>query len=360
MIDTTHSVEHGDVVGVQANYNFTFKTLVDGSEVKLSVLQIPGAAEVPLANPADFTVVVNSTGIGGVLTFITPLNYDTWRYTIYRETDEKQEVGLENSGQAAYPLTELGLDQGVRWNQEQEEELARSLTLPITDETNDPATMVTALLGLIAAGTGATATRETLLWDSDVDDDWSLDVSVANVDIGFFHATLGDPRLALYQRLRIEINGLAVDSGALGDTLLAQFLDEFGGVATAAEYQVNLTRRHFSTPGSDERIAVSDASNAALFSAIIYAGSDLFMSGPVSGEFDLYLPGDPFYHRAAYRLHSVNWIGGTPNLTASEGHFAFTADMPTAANAIACGLRLTSAAPNLNLSDARARVWGIT
>lgn len=127
--------------GGQGSLTFTFRTLVSNPEyIKVLVKNVSTAAETPLTYATDYSVAVNSDGVGGVVT-VSPTYSTAYNYVVYRETVAVQPSDYDDFNQFPADTIERDLDRRAMIDQELQEEQARSLRYPISAPTNASVTL---------------------------------------------------------------------------------------------------------------------------------------------------------------------------------------------------------------------------
>ena len=141
--------------GVATVFTFTFRALVDFPEaIKIVILNTTNDVETFLTYGSDYTVAINSDGIGGTITVSNPQNND-YTLTIYREYEITQESNYADYNSFPAETVEDGYDKDIMINQQQEEVIDRTLQLPITSTGIDnqlPLPIPNFLLGWNPAG----------------------------------------------------------------------------------------------------------------------------------------------------------------------------------------------------------------
>lgn len=118
--------------GGQGSLTFTFKTLVDYPEyIKAKAVLIADGTETDLTYTSEYTVSVNSDGVGGTVT-ISPTFSTAYYYTIYRETGATQTTDYDDYNQFPADTLEADLDRAIMLSQEATEELGRTIRFPIS------------------------------------------------------------------------------------------------------------------------------------------------------------------------------------------------------------------------------------
>lgn len=143
--------------GVTAAFTFTFRAL-PGSPTDIKAIKTSGGVDTNLTYTTDFTVSVNSSGVGGTLTLVSASATGTGTLTVYRDTTNTQASDYDNYNQFPANTLETDLDIRTLISQEQKETLDRALTLPISSDgtvsTNLPSPSANQILGW---NSGATA-----------------------------------------------------------------------------------------------------------------------------------------------------------------------------------------------------------
>ena len=157
--------------GVEDEYTFTFRALISAQEdIKCTVTT--GGTDTVLVYTTNYTVAINSDGIGGIVTLVAPASVGLGTLTVYRETNLKQESDYDDYNQFPANTLEENLDQLMLIVQERAEELDRSVKLAITSTL----TSSTLLLPTPVAG-------KALKWndaaDSLVNTDVDIDTAIA-------------------------------------------------------------------------------------------------------------------------------------------------------------------------------------
>ena len=130
------TVETTDVkqtfAGGQDTADFSFKTLPAINEnVKVKKTLISTQVDTDLVLDTDYTVAIDSDGVGGTVTF-TPSLATTFTTTVYRETTNKQETDYTDFNQFPADTVETDIDRRTLISQEDDEALDRTLSLSIT------------------------------------------------------------------------------------------------------------------------------------------------------------------------------------------------------------------------------------
>jgi hypothetical protein len=138
------------------DYDFTFRALLSApTDIKCTITSAAGV-DIELTYTTDYTVAVNSDGIGGTVTLVSPSTYNGLTMTIYRETTNKQESDYSDYGQFPAETLETDIDKRTMIDQEIAEDINRSLKLSITSSIATielPSPEADKLLGWNAAAT---------------------------------------------------------------------------------------------------------------------------------------------------------------------------------------------------------------
>lgn len=123
--------------GGQADLTFLFKVLPGHPEhVKVKTKLTATGVETELDYTTDYTVDLEDDGVGGVAT-VSPTFGTEYTYIVYRETVIKQESDYDDYNQFPADTLEKDLDRQTMINQEQGEDLARSVKMPIGSSVTD-------------------------------------------------------------------------------------------------------------------------------------------------------------------------------------------------------------------------------
>jgi len=115
-----------------ADYDFTFRALISSPEdIKCQTLLISTGATADLTYTTDYTVAIDSDGVGGTVT-VSNTQSTLYNLIVYRETTNTQESQYDNYNQ--FPATTLttDIDKRTLVSQELEEAIGRSVVLPIS------------------------------------------------------------------------------------------------------------------------------------------------------------------------------------------------------------------------------------
>lgn len=116
--------------GIEDDYTFTFRALTSAPEdIKCSVLTA-GTITV-LTYTTQYSVSVNSDGVGGTVTLVSASTIGLGTLTVYRETTNLQSSDYDDYNQFPANTLENDLDIRTMVDQEQSETFERSLTLSI-------------------------------------------------------------------------------------------------------------------------------------------------------------------------------------------------------------------------------------
>lgn len=118
--------------GGQSSLVFTFRTLVSNPEyVKVKLVETATGIETDLTYSTEFTVSVNSDGVGGTVT-VSPTFSTSYTYLVYRETSAIQNSDYEDYNQFPADTVEKDFDRGTLIAQEIQEATDRTLRYPIS------------------------------------------------------------------------------------------------------------------------------------------------------------------------------------------------------------------------------------
>ena len=143
--------------GGQGTLTFSFRTLVSNPEyIKTLIKLISTGAETELTYGADYSVSVNTDGVGGTVT-VLPTFSSLYNYVVYRETTATQGDDYDDFNQFPANTLENSLDRAIMIAQEQQEETDRTLRYPISASgasTELPSPEANSFIGWNSAGTG--------------------------------------------------------------------------------------------------------------------------------------------------------------------------------------------------------------
>lgn len=118
--------------GGQLNHDFSFRVSAGHPEyVKVVKTPATGGDDVALTYGVDYTVSLNSDGVGGRVV-VSPTVSTSFIVTVYRETTNKQESDYDDFNQFPANTVEADLDRRTFVEQEIAEELSRAIKLPIS------------------------------------------------------------------------------------------------------------------------------------------------------------------------------------------------------------------------------------
>ncbi len=142
--------------GIEDEFTFTFRALTTApSDIKCK--KTASGVETALTYTTQYTVAINSDGIGGTVTLVNPAAIGSGTLTVYRETTNQQNSDYDDYNQFPADTLETDLDIRTLISQEQGEDKDRSLRLPISVTGVDaelPVPAANKVLGWNAAATG--------------------------------------------------------------------------------------------------------------------------------------------------------------------------------------------------------------
>lgn len=143
-------------LGGQSALTFAFRTLVSNPEyIQVKNVVVATGVESDLTYGVDYTVAVNSDGIGGTVT-LAPTFSTAYNHVVYRLTSAVQASDYDDYNQFPANTLENDLDRSILIAQEQAEETDRTLRYPISASgasTELPAPEADAFLAWNSAGT---------------------------------------------------------------------------------------------------------------------------------------------------------------------------------------------------------------
>jgi hypothetical protein len=128
-VETTERKASFVLNGVTSTFDFTFRAL---TATDIKAISTTGGVNTTLVYTTDYTVSLNSDGVGGTLTLVSAASTGTGTLTVYRETTDKQESDYEDYNQFPADTLETDLDRRTCVSQEKSEDLNRSVKMPIT------------------------------------------------------------------------------------------------------------------------------------------------------------------------------------------------------------------------------------
>lgn len=143
--------------GGQSTNVFSFRTLVSNPDyIQVKKVTISTGVETDLTYGVDYTVAVDSDGVGGTVT-LTPSFSTSFQTVVYRVTAPLQSSDYSDWNQFPSDTVETGFDRSIMIAQEQSEETERTLRYPISASganTELPTPESNAFIGWNSAGTG--------------------------------------------------------------------------------------------------------------------------------------------------------------------------------------------------------------
>lgn len=141
--------------GTTSTLTFTFRALTSApTDIKVTVTA--GGIDTDLVYTTDFTVAVNSNGIGGTVTLVSPSSVGSGTATVYRDTTNTQDSDYDDYNQFPANTVENDFDIRTLVSQEQGEAIDRILQLPIsysgTASTILPIPVASTVIGWNSAG----------------------------------------------------------------------------------------------------------------------------------------------------------------------------------------------------------------
>ena len=122
--------------GIEDEYSFTFRALTSAPEdIKCSVLTA-GVTTV-LTYTTNYTVEIDSDGVGGTVTLVSAATIGLGTLTVYRETTNLQESDYDDYNQFPANTLEEDLDRRTMQAQELTEDLARCPKMPVESTVTD-------------------------------------------------------------------------------------------------------------------------------------------------------------------------------------------------------------------------------
>lgn len=142
--------------GVTDAFTFTFRARTQ-APTDIKCISTTGGTDTILVYTTNYTVAVNSNGVGGVVTLVDAAATGSGTLTVYRETTNTQGSDYDDYNQFPADTLEDDLDIRTLISQEQGENLDRTVTLAISASssvsTELPTPSADTVLGWDAAGT---------------------------------------------------------------------------------------------------------------------------------------------------------------------------------------------------------------
>uniref|UniRef100_A0A6M3IWJ5 Putative tail protein n=2 Tax=viral metagenome TaxID=1070528 RepID=A0A6M3IWJ5_9ZZZZ len=117
--------------GATADYTFNFRALTSAPE-DIKCYVTTNGTDTVLVYTTNYSVEINSDGIGGTVTLVSASTIGLGTLTVYRDTTLAQESDYDDYNQFPANTLEENLDQLMVIAQEHAEELDRAIKLPIT------------------------------------------------------------------------------------------------------------------------------------------------------------------------------------------------------------------------------------
>jgi len=131
-VDTTTRKVTFTMDGATVDFDFTFRTVTSTpTDIKCKTRVIATGVETDLTYTTDYTVSVDSDGVGGTVTVVDDKS-SAYELIIYRELTRKQESNYDDYNQFPADTLETDLDRAVMIIQDIGEDVDRSLKLPIS------------------------------------------------------------------------------------------------------------------------------------------------------------------------------------------------------------------------------------
>lgn len=130
-VDTTNRKDQFTLNKTTATFDFTFRAIPTKPE-DIKCLVTTNATDTALTYTTNYTVAVDSSGIGGVVTLVSVASIGLGTLTVYRETTNKQESDYEDYSQFPADTLETDLDIRTMVSQETVETIARCVKVPVS------------------------------------------------------------------------------------------------------------------------------------------------------------------------------------------------------------------------------------
>lgn len=157
-VDSTTRKQSYDLDGATEDFDFTFRAFTN-TPTDIKCIVSTNDTLTALTYRTNYTVSINSDGVGGTVSLISAATIGLGTLIVYRETTNKQESDYDDYDQFPANTLEADIDRRTLISQEVAEEVARCIKLG-TDQDPDtvsptlPAPSADALLGWNSDGTG--------------------------------------------------------------------------------------------------------------------------------------------------------------------------------------------------------------
>lgn len=136
-VETTTRKVTFDMDGSTTEFPFTFRALTSApTDIKCKLYQVSTETASDLTYTTDYSVSVNSDGIGGTVTVVDAKS-DDYKLTIYRETTDTQESDYEDYNRFPADTLEEDLDKRTMITQEIKEDISRAIKFGINSSNSD-------------------------------------------------------------------------------------------------------------------------------------------------------------------------------------------------------------------------------
>lgn len=159
--------------GTTTEFDFTFRAL-PGSPTDIKCSALTGSTNTLLAYTTHYTATVSTDGLGGTVWLVNAAAVSKGTLTIYRETTNLQESDYDDYNQFPANTLEGDIDRRTLVDQEQSEDLGRTLKLPVSS------TITGLVLPTPSAGKGLKWSADALsMTNTDVDIDTAIAAALA-------------------------------------------------------------------------------------------------------------------------------------------------------------------------------------
>lgn len=130
-VSTTARKQQFVLDGTVGTLTFTFRALVS-APTDIKCIATVGGVDTTLAYTTNYSASINSDGVGGTVTLVSPATIGAGILTVYRETTNTQESDYDDYNQFPADTLETDIDKRTMVSQEAAETIARSMLLPIS------------------------------------------------------------------------------------------------------------------------------------------------------------------------------------------------------------------------------------
>ncbi|MFA5340460.1 MAG: hypothetical protein WC332_01665 [Clostridia bacterium] len=246
--------------GIEDDYTFTFRALTSAPEdIKCSV-KTAGVTTV-LTYTTQYSVAINSEGVGGTVTLVSAGTIGLGTLTVYRETTNTQESDYDDYNQFPANTLEEDLDKRTMVDQEQTETFDRTIKLPIEST----------LTGLELPDPEA---GKALKWNAAATSLINSTVNIENIDTAVAEALASQLAAATYATTALTHSNTALEYAQVAQTASATAL-------SSLTIQINLQTRSYTVALADANKMIDLNSSGTINLTIPSSGAVNLETGSV-------------------------------------------------------------------------------